>query len=332
MQKQRIVHDLMPIIESTYQPPLAFKNTHFNTIYAAKIRKPPALNYSRNRINLQDGDFLDIDWSYASTTKKSKSVVLLFHGLEGHAKRPYMAGTAKILNSNGYDCAAVNLRGCSGDTNLKLRSYHSGATEDVSDVVNHITSNTDYQELFLCGFSLGGNLVLKYLGEKRSRPANIKAGVAISTPVDLYDSLEALQQKENWVYRWSFLKGLKGKYKVKMRQFPENLSLENYKKIRSLRLFDELYTAPANGFKDALDYYTKSSSKPVLENIATPALILNAQDDTFLNDKCYPITEAKANPNLFLEIPQQGGHVGFMTSSPHTYCEMRSLQFIQDHT
>ena len=322
----------MPIVQSSYQAPLAFKNTHFNTIYAAKIRKTPRLQYTRTRIDLQDGDFLDIDWSYAAARTRSSGVVLLFHGLEGHAKRPYMAGTAKILNTNGYDCAAVNLRGCSGDTNLKLRSYHSGATEDVSDVVDYVTANTDYKQIFLCGFSLGGNLVLKYLGEKRSRPSQIKAGVAISTPVDLYDSLEALQENQNWVYRWSFLKGLKGKYKEKMKQFPENLSLENYRKIRSLRLFDELYTAPANGFQDALDYYTKSSSKSVLKKIDTPALILNAQDDTFLNEKCYPIAEAKENANLFLESPQRGGHVGFMTGKQHTYSEMRSLQFIQDHS
>ena len=322
----------MPVIQDSYTPPPIFKNNHFNTIYAAKIRTVTGLRYERERINLQDGDFLDIDWSFSQSEKKSTQVVLLFHGLEGHAKRPYMAGTTKILNGNGFDCAAVNLRGCSGETNLKLRSYHSGATEDVSDVVDYITRKTTYDQLFLCGFSLGGNLVLKYLGENRKRPDSIKAGVAVSTPVDLYDSLEALQQKQNWVYRWSFLKGLRGKYKQKMEQYPENLSVADYKKIRSLRLFDELYTAPANGFKDALDYYKKSSSKPVLTHIDIPALILNAQDDSFLNAKCYPVKEARQNPNLFLEMPKRGGHVGFMTLGTHTYCEKRTLDFIQSYT
>ncbi len=320
----------MPVVPSTYKAPLAFKNAHFNTIYAAKVRRVTGLQYERQRIDLSDGDFLDIDWSFSQTERKTAQVVLLFHGLEGHAKRPYMAGTTKILNANGYDCAAVNLRGCSGETNLKLRSYHSGATDDVSDVVDFIVKNTAYTTLYLCGFSLGGNLVLKYLGENRMRPAALKAGVAISTPVDLYDSLEALQQKQNWVYRWSFLKGLRSKYKQKMLLYPENLSAENYKKIRSLRLFDEIYTAPANGFENALDYYQKSSSKTFLTQIDIPALLLNALDDTFLNEKCYPIDEAHKNRNLFLETPQEGGHVGFISAEPFTYCEKRTLEFFEE--
>ncbi|PHR95436.1 MAG: alpha/beta hydrolase [Leeuwenhoekiella sp.] len=322
----------MPVVKSTYKAPAPFKNAHFNTIFAAKIRTVTGLSYERERINLQDGDFLDIDWSFSQGESKAKQVVLLFHGLEGHAKRPYMAGTTKILNAHGFDCAAVNLRGCSGETNLHLRSYHSGATDDVADVVAFVESAKDYDQIFLCGFSLGGNLVLKYLGENRSRPESIRAGVAVSTPVDLYDSLEALQQKQNWVYRWSFLKGLRDKYRQKLERYPEELSKQDYKNIKSLRLFDELYTAPANGFKDAMDYYTQSSSKQFLEDIKVPTLILNAKDDSFLNASCYPVEAAQNNSQLFLEMPKTGGHVGFMLFERHTYCEKRSLQFIQEHT
>ena len=320
----------MPLIPSTYKPKRPFTNGHLNTIYAAKIRKVKGLSYHRERIDLSDGDFLDIDFSFAQS-KSTSTIAIIVHGLEGHAKRPYMQGTASLLNKQGFDCASINLRGCSGEDNAKIRSYHSGASEDLSDVVNYILSKNKYKNLFLCGFSLGGNLILKYLGETRSRPNNIVAAVAVSTPVDLYDSLGALEQRKNWVYRWSFLKDLRKKYHAKLKVFPKELSKENYRKIKSLMLFDELYTAPANGFKNALNYYTKSSSRQFLPNIKIPTLIINALDDSFLNEKCYPKEEAAQSKNLFLEMPAFGGHVGFIENQAHTYCEQRTLQFFQDY-
>ena len=319
----------MPVIQDTYQPTQIFKNTHFNTIFAAKLRVVNGLRYQRERIKLTDGDFMDIDWSFAEE-KDIRKLVILFHGLEGHAKRPYMKGTTKLLNANAYDCAAVNLRGCSGEVNKKMRSYHSGATEDVKDVVEAILNQNKYEHIFLCGFSLGGNLVLKYLGEDPSRSKHITAAVAVSTPVDLYDSLQALNQKYNWIYRWSFLKGLRKKYKQKMQQYPEHFNPDDYLRIKSLQLFDELYTAPANGFKNSLDYYKKSSSKQYLQFLQSPSLLLNAADDSFLNEDCYPVELAQQNPNLFLEIPKYGGHVGFMRLGQATYNEIRTLQFFEE--
>ena len=320
----------MPIIASSYKPRVPFTNGHFNTIYAAKIRKIRGLTYDRKRIALSDGDFLDIDFSFAPG-RSTQKIAIIVHGLEGHSKRPYMQGTARILNANGFDCASINLRGCSGEDNSKIRSYHSGASEDLSDVVNYILTKQKYHQLFLCGFSLGGNLILKYLGENRKRPDCITAAVAVSTPVDLYDSLGALEQRKNWVYRWSFLKDLRKKYQAKLKVFPNELSKENHRKIKSLMLFDELYTAPANGFTDALDYYTKSSSRQFLPQIEVPTLLINALDDSFLNEKCYPTEEASQSELLFLETPAFGGHVGFIENQEHTYCEHRTLQFFQKY-
>lgn len=319
----------MPLVSSTYKPKVPFTNGHFNTIYAAKIRRVKDVKYYRERILLSDEDFLDIDFSFSLNKKNTSEIVILVHGLEGNAKRPYMQGTAKILNKNGFDCASVNLRGCSGEDNNKIRSYHSGASEDLADVINNIISKNKYKAIYLCGFSLGGNIILKYLGENRDRPDQLKAAVAVSTPVDLYDSLEALQQQTNWVYRWSFLKDLKKKYSAKLKIFPNELNKKNKRKIKSLLLFDELYTAPANGFENALDYYKKSSSKQFLANIKIPTLIINALDDSFLNEKCYPKKEAKQNENLFLETPAFGGHVGFMTSKNVSYNEKRTLDFFK---
>ena len=317
----------MPLISSTYKPKTPFTNGHFNTIYAAKIRRIKGVNYNRERITLSDGDFLDVDFSFSQSEKKSSKITIIVHGLEGHARRPYMQGTARILNQNGFDCASINLRGCSGEDNTKMRSYHSGASEDLADVINYIVSKNKYKAIYLCGFSLGGNIVLKYLGENRDRPNLLQAAVAVSTPVDLYDSLGALQQRTNWVYRWSFLKDLKKKYNAKLKVYPNELSKENKRKIKSLLLFDELYTAPANGFENALDYYKKSSSKQFLANIKIPTLIINALDDSFLNEKCYPKKEAEQNKNLFLETPAFGGHVGFMTLKEVSYNEKRTLDF-----
>ncbi|MEH6406889.1 MAG: alpha/beta fold hydrolase, partial [Leeuwenhoekiella sp.] len=250
----------MPVIPSSYKAKGAFKNPHFSTIYSAKIRHVSGVIQTRKRVFLSDGDFIDIDWSYAKTGKKASKVAVLFHGLEGNAHRPYMLATAKTLNKNGYDCVAVNLRGCSGSMNATYRSYHSGATEDVEAIIDYLIEEHTYPSIYLVGFSLGGNLILKYLGEKSLKPSNITAAVAVSTPVHLYGSMLRLSQFENRIYHWSFLKDLKKKLKIKIAQFPENVTQADLKKIINLQAFDEVYTAPANGFKDALDYYTKSSS------------------------------------------------------------------------
>ena len=321
----------MPILSSTYKAKGPFKNTHFNTIVAAKIRRVYGVKQERERFHLSDGDFIDIDWTFSQGENKKAKIVLLFHGLEGTARRPYMLGTIKVLTNKGYDCAAINLRSCSGEINTKLRSYHSGATDDVAEIVNYTNKNPDDKKIYLCGFSLGGNLILKYLGEQRERPQNIAAAAAISTPVDLYDSLGALENRKNWIYRWSFLKDLRAKYKTKLAHYPDNLTLENYHKIKSLRLFDEYYTAPAHGFENAMDYYTKSSSKQFLNNIQVPTLLLNAKDDSFLNEGCYPKEIAKNHNYLYLEMPEEGGHVGFITGKKMTFNEKRTLAFFNTY-
>ena len=320
----------MPIISSSYQAKSVFKNTHFATIFSAKIRRVKGVNQKRERITLYDGDFLDIDWSYSQSQQKNK-VAVLFHGLEGNAQRPYMLALAKLLNNNGYDCAAVNLRGCSGEINKNFVSYHSGATDDVADVIEYIEKTKDYKECFLSGFSLGGNLILKYLGEDRKRPAFIKSAVAVSVPVSLYGSLNRLSTSENRIYSWSFLKDLRGKYKLKMNAFIDRTSAEDFKKMTSLRAFDELYTAPANGFENALDYYTKSSSLRFLSNIKIPTLLLNAKNDTFLDETCYPYEIADSNENFYLEVPEHGGHVGFFKPGEFYYSEQRTLKFFEEN-
>lgn len=315
----------MPIVTPSYNPPLIFKNAHFSTIYAGIFRKVAPIAQHRERIELPDGDFLDLDWSFAGV--RTQKVAILLHGLEGHGQRPYMTGAAKQLNENGYDACAVNFRGCSGETNRLFRSYHSGATEDLAAVVNHILTNKSHSLVYLKGFSLGGNLALKYLGEGRILPSGLKAAVAVSVPCDLYSSLTQLLTIKNRAYSNRFKKHLKDKLWPKLAKFPHLISAHEIKQIKTLQDFDDIYTSKAHGFKDAIDYYEKSSCRQFLPNIKIPSLIINALDDTFLGQACYPYQEAEKNPCLYLETPRHGGHVGFYGPKNATYTEKRTIKF-----
>ena len=317
----------MPILESTYKPPFYFKNGFISTVYSGLIRRV-SLNQERERIMLSDGDFLDLDWSFSN--KKSNKLIILLHGLEGHGQRPYMTGTAKHFNSNDIDAVCVNFRGCSGENNLNYYSYHSGFIDDLHAVIKHAIVSKDYSEIYLKGISLGANVILKYLGEHNNIPNQVKASIAVSVPCDLHGSCKELHKLKNKLFHDRFLKDLVEHLKEKQRLFPEELSVEKINTIKTLFEFDNVYTSKAHGFKDALDYYQKSSSLQFLSSITVPSLIINALNDSFLSPECYPIKEAKNNANLFLEMPNQGGHAGFVDKNNIYYNEHRALAFIKN--
>lgn len=319
----------MPNVSSPYRAKGFFKNGHFSTIFSAKLRPIPKVTQERKRLELTDGDFVDVDWSYTEHPLEVKKVAILLHGLEGNAQRVYMRGHAKKLLDAGWDVAAMNHRGCSGEENRLYISYNSGRTNDLSELITDILSKGNHQEISLVGFSLGGNLLLKYLGEEGVVPTEVKSGVAVSAPLHLAGSLERLEQRQNWVYRTSFLLDLRAKYKRKMIRFPDQMNVEELRKVRSLLDFDNLYTAPAHGFRDAAHYYDKSSSLPFLEKIKVPVLILNALNDSFLSEKCYPFTLAEKQENIYLETPKHGGHVGFHVNNKSYYSEERVVSFLK---
>jgi len=315
----------MPIVESAYKPPFLFRNGFVSTVYSGLARRVNGLIQERERITLSDNDFLDLDWSY--TKVKSDKVIVILHGLEGNGQRPYMTGVAKLFTENGVDAVCVNFRGCSGEPNLKYRSYHSGATEDLVDIVNHLTSTKHYSEIYFHGISLGANMVLKYIGERSDVPNQIKGVVAVSVPCDLYGSCKELHAFKNILYHDRFKKHLVDRLKIKQRQYSDKLSVKDITSIKTLKGFDEVYTSRAHGFIDALDYYTKCSSLQFLPNIKTPTLIINALNDSFLSSECYPVKEAKTNDFLHLEMPKHGGHVGFIQKGKFFYNEKRALEF-----
>lgn len=329
----------MPVITSSFEATGLFRNPHFSTIYSSKVRKVRGLRQVRETIELPDGDFIDIDWSFSSIASKgdslsrkriptSSKIALLLHGLEGDAQRPYMRGMASLLVENGYDVAAINFRGCSGVQNRLYKSYHSGETGDLRFVVKEI-ARRGYHSIGLYGVSLGGNVVLKYLGEQEEIPPQLKVASCIGVPVDLKISLEQLVKRENFIYRTSFLIHLRAKYRKKMVQFPNKMSRDEYRAIKSLKDFDDLYTAPAHGFDDALNYYAQASSYRFLEHIDIPTLVLNAKNDSFLHGNCYPITQAENSDYLHLEMPDHGGHVGFYLPGKYYYNERRTLEFFK---
>ncbi len=316
----------MPIIPSTYKPSLFFRNGHLSTIYPNLTRKVKGVKQTRERVELEDHDFIDLDWSYS--TSKTSNLLILIHGLEGNGQRQYILGIAKHVNQNNWDAVAINLRNCSGEINRLYRSYNAGASDDLRRIVNHITSKYSYNNIALNGFSLGGNLILKYLGESSHIPSVIKAAVAISVPCDLHNSLNELNKPKNKLYALRFIKHLKEKLYERALSFPEKITKKDIDNCKTLQDIDDLYTSKAHGYKNALEYYKKCSSKQFLSQINIPTLIINAKNDSFLGEHCYPIHEASQSSSLFLEMPKYGGHVGFVSNSHIFYNEHKTLEFI----
>jgi len=317
----------MPFINSDYKPSYFFRNGFFSTVYSAKLRPSISLLQKRERLNLPDGDFLDIDWSFSKT--KTNKIAILLHGLEGSSQQTYIKGVAKLLANNNWDIAAMNFRGCSGEDNVRYQSYHSGKTDDLQEVISHILEKDRYAEIVLVGFSLGANLLLKYLGERETLPSVIKKAIAISVPTSLRGSLECLMAPNNWLYSKIFLYNLRKKYELKMKSHPDKMTVSELNKIKTLKDFDDVYTSKAHGFKDAYDYYEKNSSNQFIPAIKIPVLIINAKNDSFLSEDCYPFEVAENSKNLFLETPLYGGHVGFHQTNDEYYNEMRTLEFLK---
>jgi len=302
------------------RPPFLF-NRHVETIYPALFRKVNLPAYQRERINTSDADFLDLDWLQTN----SKKLVVISHGLEGNSHRAYVKGMAHIFFKNGFDILAWNYRGCSGELNRTLPFYHSGATDDLHEVIVHGLKK-GYTEIYLVGFSLGGNLTLKYLGE-RLVDTRLIAAVTFSVPLELHSSSLQISKKSNIIYEQRFLKSLKNKVIEKSKHM-EGIDVSKIKKTKKLYEFDDYFTAPLHGFKNAIDYYTQCSALHYLKKIQTPTLIVNAKNDPFLSEACFP--SVISGSKLQVEYPDYGGHVGFTAFGQNGvyWSEQRALDFI----
>ncbi|MBC7382136.1 MAG: alpha/beta fold hydrolase [Bacteroidia bacterium] len=319
----------MPYIESSFTGNKFILNGHLETIIPSLFRKVHII-YKRERLNLADGDFIDLDW----IKQEHKKLVVLFHGLEGSSQSQYIKGFAKYFSERHYDICAVNFRSCSGEPNLLMKSYHSGVTADIQEVISHIHLHTSYTSINLIGFSLGGNVLLKYLGDGIfEHDLEIKAAAAFSVPIDLAGAAIKLARFSNKLYMRQFLKTMTRKLEMKSLQFNGSINIKKLQKITTFEEWDTMFTAPINGFTDAADYYAKCNSKQFLKNIKIPTLLVNALNDPFLSQSCYPSPFLETGQNLFFESPAGGGHVGFMKGLPHEnyYSEERAFQFFSQY-
>lgn len=317
----------MPLVQSSYVAPWLLRNGHLQTIYPAVCRRIGGVRYQRERLELSDGDFVDLDWSRVG----GRDAVVISHGLEGSSQGNYVKGMVRAFNRRGWDAAALNFRGCSGEPNRLARFYHSGATEDLWHAVRHVASR-GYERVALTGFSLGGNVTLKLFGELGENvPAWLTGGVGVSVPCDLKSSAEAMARAINRPYMRRFLIDLRTKLRAKQVRFPRELDDSGYETLRSFRDFDDRYTAPLHGFRDAEDYWARCSSRFFLDAIRCRTLLLNAADDPFLGPECFPEELAARHEWLHLETPRHGGHVGFVGQglrADECFSERRALEFL----
>ncbi|MVM40085.1 alpha/beta fold hydrolase [Spirosoma sp. HMF3257] len=318
----------MPLIHSAYAGPPAYQyNGHLQTVIPSLTRKVTGVTYERERLTLPDGDFVDLDW----IDKGQNRLVVLTHGLEGDSSRQYMLGTAKLFAQQGYDVLAWNCRSCSGEMNRAFRLYNHGEIGDLGEVIKQALRTKRYTEVALVGYSMGGNITLKYLGvHGKQLPDVIKVGVAVSAPTDLGASAVLLDRPANRFYRNRFMKKLTAKLNQKANRFPGRLDMAKLQQVKKWRDFDEFFSAPVNAYADAEDFYTQASAVNFMPGIAVPTLLLNAQNDPLLSPECSPAWLVESHKSIFLETPRTGGHVGFQIARDvHTYAERRALAFTQ---
>ena len=312
-----------------FLPPRWLRNRHMQTIWPSLFRRVTLTEPVRERLTTPDDDFLNLDW-YRNGNRR---LAVISHGLEGHSRRPYVLGMVRILLAQGWDVLAWNFRSCGGELNRQLRFYHSGATEDLEQVVTHALDTGDYRQAALVGFSIGGNLSLVYLGQQGwTADPRLLGAIVFSVPCDLKGSAAQLARPENRIYMRRFVRDLRAKMEAKHQRFPKQVDLTGIANVLTFQDFDDRYTAPLHGFRDAEDYWAQCSSRFFLDRIQRPALIVNALDDPFLSPGCFPTELTAANAYLDLETPEHGGHVGFVPAAVaeprHYWSELRAAAFL----
>ncbi|NMM26444.1 MAG: alpha/beta fold hydrolase [Glaciimonas sp.] len=293
-----------------YLAPSWLPNGHLQTIYCATCIAKPPVAYRRQRWNAPDGDFVDIDFVDGAA---SQPFVVLFHGLEGSSDSHYARALMAQVAARGWSGAVPHFRGCSGELNRAPRFYHSGDSRELDWIIRRLRTEMRHASRFyVTGASLGGNALLRWLGESQHQAEIIDAACAISAPLDLAQGGAALSHGINRLYTRMFLKTMKAKSLRKLQQFPGLFDRDKMLQARNLYDFDNIVTAPLHGYRDADDYWNRASATHVLGDITLPTLVLNARNDPFLPARHLPQHAAAA---VTLDYPEQGGHIGFATGA-----------------
>lgn len=296
----------MPVVESAFRPAWWLRGAHAQTLWPALFRRRRPLDITWERLELDDGDFLDLAWSGPSNGR----VVLLMHGLQGGIDSHYATGIMGALNRTGLRTCLMHFRNCGREPNRLPISYHSGKTDDPQRVLEHIERVTGASPDGAVGISLGGNVLLKWLGEQGD-VSPLRRCVAVSVPFRLDDAARRLEEGGSRLYRRHLLHSTKAAYRQKFARIPTPLEVD-LDELDTFFAFDDAVTAPLHGFTGADDYYARCSSRPFLAAIRVPTLILHARDDPFMYPETAP-TPADLSPAVTLELTARGGHIGFVS-------------------
>ena len=289
------------------------RNRHIQTLFASFFRKDRLQKVVTEEFTLPDGDFVEVVWN-KEKPKDQRPIVVLFHGLAGSVNSPYIVGLMNALNTKGYASVLMHFRGCGKKENLKPRAYHSGDTADAKAWIEHLHKNYPNNPLHAVGFSIGGNMLLKLLGEWQEQTP-LRSAVSISAPMRLDICADTIEKGFAKVYQNYLLKPLKQSLLAKYKKFnmQELLGIDEQrvKEIKTVRKFDELYTAKIHGFASSEDYYERCSARQFLKDICTPTLIIHALDDPFMTPEILPNSN-EVSEFVTLDISPCGGHVGFV--------------------
>lgn len=315
-------------MNSEFKPAWWLPSSHLQTLWPALLRRRKPLPIRNERLELADGDFLDLGW----IGKGDAPLVLILHGLNGSIKSHYVNGLLQAVLQCGWRGVLMHFRGCSTEPNRLAHSYHSGETGDLKQVVAEILRREPNVTLFIVGYSLGGNVLLKALGRNEINKT-VKAAVAISVPFELDQTADYMSKGIARMYQRHLVTGLITKY---IKKFGKNKTPTevNIKKLRTFWEFDDHVTAPLHGFNDAADYYQQSSSRQFLNKIQIPTLIIHSRDDPFTHPRSIPQPD-ETSAKVSLEITSHGGHVGFVTGlnpwRPIYWLEQKILGFFRSH-
>ncbi len=319
-----------------FKPNPLLKNRHLQTLYAPLFRKQIAPKVEIERFELKDGDFVESYW-HQQKPLDNRPIVILFHGLAGSFDSPYIQGVMRSLESKGFASVLMHFRGCSGKPNLLPRSYHSGDTADARAWIDYLSVKYKRSPLHAVGYSIGGNMLLKLLGEDKEN-SPLRSAVSVSAPLDLEITAKAINRGLSKRYQAHLLNPLKvtllEKYKVFDMRNLLGVDEKRIEAIQTIEEFDELYTAPINGFDSAQDYYHQCSAKQFLKKIAIPTLIIHALDDPFMTPEILP-QHHELSESIELALYPHGGHVGFVEGSlisPHYWLEHKIADYFSRST
>ncbi len=302
---------------NNYKPAFGLHNRHLQTIHSTFFRKKETLDFEIEKFILSDGDFLEAYWLNKPKKNDNKPIVIIFHGLQGSYLSPYINGIMSLFSKSSFSCVLMHFRSCSGVMNDKLSSYHSGKTDDAREFVSSVKKRFTSNNLFALGYSVGGNVLLKLLGED-GKSSPFKSAISICAPLDLRISVGAISQGFSRIYEYKILQSLKKdlllKYEIYDIEKVIGLKKEDVSKIRNIREFDESYTSKVFGFETSQNYYKLCSSKPFLKSIQVDTLLIHSIDDPFMNKDILP-SKTELSSKVNLELYPHGGHIGFISGS-----------------